>query len=162
MRIPTFLIYCAFFLCATSGYSADFPTADKMYGATIIKIQNIDSDDALAIGEVRRPNAEEFCERDPGGLTKKYGGKLTFQQCVDYILKKERGRKVSATADCFRKKVTLDSGRTYVLKDRIRHDTWSEHIWADNSSGAILEDTTANSTNTINGTFQMLCPAFMK
>jgi hypothetical protein len=162
ISIFTFIIYFVSIFYTTYGYSADFPLSSKGYSATIIIIKNIDSDNALAVGQVRRPNAEEYCNRDPGGETTKYGGRLTFQQCVDNVLKEERGKKVSATADCLRKKVTVDWGGTYVIKSKVWNDTYWEYTWVDDSSGAILDGSGASGAPVIEATFRMLCPAFIK
>ena len=162
MRKHIFMMYCVSLIYATNGYSADFPLSSKGYSATIIKIKNIDTDKALAIGQVKKSNAEEYCKRDPGGVTTQYGGKLTIKQCVDNVLKEEHNKKVSATADCLRKKVTVDWGGTYIMKSKAWNETYWEYTWADDSSGAILDGSGASGAPVIEATFRMLCPAFIK
>ena len=162
MRINTFIVCCVICFYAICGYSAEFPLSSKGYQATIIKITNINSNNALAIGQVKRSNAEEYCDRDPGGETNKYGGKLTFQQCVDKVLKEEQGKKVSASADCLKKKVTVEWGGTYVMKNKLWNETYWEYTWADDLSGEILDGSSASGVPVIEETFRMLCPAFIK
>jgi hypothetical protein len=162
MRIHVFLVGCLAFFSTASVYSVDFPLSSKGYAATVIQIKNIDSNNAFAIGQVMRPNAEEYCNRDPGGETKKYGGKLTIQQCFNKVLKEESGKKVSATADCLRKKVTVDWGGTYVMKNKLWNDTYWDYTWADDASGTVLDGSSASGVPVIEETFRMLCPAFIK
>lgn len=90
--------------------------SSKGYAATVTHIENVNGSNALAVGQVMSPNADEYCNRDPGGNTKKHGGKLTFQQRVNKVLKEEKGKKVSETADCLRKTVTVEFGGTYTMK----------------------------------------------
>ena len=62
--------------------AAEFPLSSKGWQATVVKLEGVNVSKALAVGEVKRENAEEYCERDPGGETIQYGGKLSKEQCV--------------------------------------------------------------------------------
>ena len=143
-------------------YSKDFPLSSKGYSGTVIEIKNIDTDRAFSIGEVTKENAKEYCERDPGGETIEFGGKLTFQQCVDNILKQEKNKKLSATADCIRKKVTIELGGTYILKNKSWNNGSWNYTWVDDESGEILDGSLASGESIVEQTFRMLCPAFIK
>lgn len=108
----------ALFVCQTA-VAGEFPLSTKGYQATITKITGQNTDHAIALGQVMRPNAEEYCNRDPGGITKQYGGQLTIAQCIEGILTYEKDKKVSATADCPRKKVTAEWGGSYVIVSKV-------------------------------------------
>ena len=71
----------------------EFPLSSKGWQATVVQIEGVNSSKALAVGEVKRNNAEEYCERDPGGITQQYGGKLTKGQCVQQVMAKEQGKR---------------------------------------------------------------------
>jgi len=63
--------------------SGDYPVAScKSWNGTITEKSGINSRNALIKGSVTKADVQEYCERDPGGMTKQYGGKLTVEQCV--------------------------------------------------------------------------------
>jgi len=111
MRTHAFLIGCLAGFSTASSYALDYPLSPRM-GATVIKIDNIDSSKASAIGQVMRPDAEEYCNRDPNGDRRAAG---LQQKCVNELLKDLGGRQYLATANCTQKKVTTRN-ETYVVK----------------------------------------------
>jgi len=51
-------------------------------------------------GIITKADLQEYCERDPGGETRQYGGKLTIGQCVANYLKSEARTELVAKANC--------------------------------------------------------------
>ena len=51
-------------------------------------------------GIVNKADLQEYCERDPGGETKQFGGKLTTAQCVADYLRSEGRATMAAQANC--------------------------------------------------------------
>jgi hypothetical protein len=132
----------------------DFPLVSKMWGATIIKIEGINTSKAMAVGEVKYQNAKEYCDRDPGGETKQYGGKLTKEQCIQKVLREEEGKIHYLSADCKTRTLANDFG-SFTL---IGQTSDNVNIWRDNTSGKILEPCSANNTDVIDAQFKLLCP----
>ncbi len=136
----------------------EFPLSAKAWQATIIQIEGQNSSRALAVGEVQRNNAEEYCERDPGGITKQYGGKLTKEQCVQNVLVKEKGKRYAASADCPRKTIKTSWDETFAA---IGKDSFGQHIWQNVYTGKILDGSNASGAPVVEGQFKMLCPAYI-
>ena len=125
------------------GYSDGyFPIATKNYSTTLVKLEGINTDHALAVGKVKYDDAEEYCLRDPGGETKKMGGKLTDKQCINNVLKMEKDKMVSATVDCIRKKITPNWGVVYVLRnsEMVSGPNDWRYTWADDNTGEVLSN----------------------
>ncbi|MBB3020415.1 hypothetical protein FHR70_003496 [Microvirga lupini] len=79
----------------------DFPVAScKSWNGTVVERLGIDTSAATMRGIITKADLEEYCERDPGGETKQYGGKLTTGQCVSRYQKTERNIVLAAQADC--------------------------------------------------------------
>ncbi len=135
----------------------EFPLSAKAWQATVVQIEGQNSSRALAVGEVQRNNAEEYCERDPGGITKQYGGKLTKEQCVQNVLGKEKGKRYAASADCPRKTIKTSWDETFVA---IGKDSFGQHKWQNVYTGKILDGSNASGAPVVEGQFKMLCPAY--
>jgi peptidoglycan hydrolase-like protein with peptidoglycan-binding domain len=87
---------------APAVYAAgDYPVAScKSWNGTITEKSGINSKSATLRGIVTKADIQEYCDRDPGGMTRNYGGKLTPEQCVLQI-QNEIGRvDLATTADC--------------------------------------------------------------
>lgn len=81
--------------------AGDFPLAScKGWNGTVTERDGIDTARATMRGVITKADLQEYCERDPGGETKAYGGKLTKAQCVTKYLREEGGSPLSAEADC--------------------------------------------------------------
>lgn len=81
--------------------AGDFPLAScKGWNGTVVDLSDRDTAKAGMDGIVTKMDLREYCERDPGGETVQYGGKLTVPQCVERHWKDERRTKLSATANC--------------------------------------------------------------
>ena len=126
-------------LFPTSAISGDFPVSSKGIQATIVATAGIDSSKALAIGQVQLSNLGEYCSRDPGGMTIKYGGTLSYDQCIERIRQEVGGRKYSSSADCPRKLVTVHWGPTYVLASKSFDHGFRSYSWRDKHSGSVLD-----------------------
>jgi hypothetical protein len=148
-----------FLACSGKSVMAEeFPLAVKAWEATVVHIEGRNSSKALAVGEVKRSNAEEYCERDPGGITKQYGGKLTKEQCVQRLLSKEKGKRYSASADCPRKAIKTSWDETFTA---IGKDSLGNYIWQNVHTGKVLDGSNASGAPVVQGQFKMLCPAYV-
>ena len=85
-----------------ASYAAgDFPVAScKSWNGTVVERDGIDTAHASMRGIVTKADLQEYCERDPGGETKAYGGKLTTAQCVAGYLRKEARTTMVSEANC--------------------------------------------------------------
>jgi hypothetical protein len=158
------LSICLFALFASSQRPAiadEFLLSEKAYQATIVKIEGINSSKALAVGEVRRDNAKEYCDRDPGGTTKQYGGKLTKEQCVAQLLKAEQGGRYWASADCPRRTISISHLGTFTLVGQSFKDGLPEYKWRNTKSGEILDGSAPSGALLVEAHFRKLCPAYM-
>jgi uncharacterized protein len=135
---------------ALVGKRSSFPTNAKDTQATLIEIDGVDTDHALATGKSTFADYLEYCERDPGGLTVEYGGKLTLPQCA----RRERvstGRSVFVSrANCKAKRVTLWDGTWRFLRYGETGIVW------ENPRGEVEEPW--NRTAVAEAQFQLLCP----
>lgn len=92
-----------FLTVATTGAHAagDFPLAScKGWNGTIVERQGIDTGLANMRGVITKVDIQEYCERDPGGETRQYGGKLTIHQCIDLYFRAEGRATMSAQVNC--------------------------------------------------------------
>ena len=137
--------------------AAEFPLPSKGWQATVVKLEGVNSSNALAVGEVKRENAEEYCERDPGGETRQYGGKLTKEQCVQKVLTQEKGKLYSARADCPRKTIKTSWDETFTA---IGKDSFGNYRWRNIYSGKALDGSNASGAPVVEGQFNLLCPAY--
>lgn len=132
------------------GKRSTFPTSAKGVQATLIEIDGVDTDHALARGKTTDADLLEYCERDPGGSTIQYGGKLTVTQCSrNKEIKAEAGA-FTSRANCKAKRVTLWDGTWRFLKYEDGGITWT------NPKGEVEEPW--NGTAAAEGHFQLLCP----
>jgi len=135
--------------------------SSKGWQSTVVKIEGVNTSKALAVGEVKQPDAAEYCERDPGGMTKRYGGKLTKEQCIEQILREEKGKLYSASADCPRKTILTEFG-SFTLVGIDYSAGFPDFKWRDNQSGKILDGSNASGAPVVESQFKLLCPAFIK
>ncbi len=137
----------------------EFPISSKGWQAAVTSIEGVNTSTAMAIGEVKRGNAAEYCERDPGSITRKHGGKLTKTKCIEQVLRDEKGKSYSAFADCPKKTIMSDN-RSYTLIGT-EPGAFPEFKWRDNQSGKILDGSNASGAPIIEGQFRLLCPNFI-
>ncbi|WP_166145853.1 hypothetical protein [Methylosinus sp. RM1] len=95
---------------AAVGRRGSFATSSKGVQATLMSIDGLDTGHASATGVVTPADFLEYCERDPGGETTRYGGKLSIRQCADRERMATGERTLSSKADCKAKTVTLWDG----------------------------------------------------
>jgi uncharacterized protein len=134
---------------ALVGKRSSFPTSAKEEQATLIQIYGVDTDHASATGRITSADFLEYCERDPGGLTIQYGGKLIVKQCVRQEQATVRQRTFVSRADCNAKQVILWDGAWQLL-------SYDGGITWKNPKGEIEEPW--NGTAAAEGQFQLLCP----
>ena len=130
--------------------------------AKIVAVSGIDTANALAIGQVQNSNLREYCSRDPGGMTTKYGGKMSFSQCFSKMSSEVGGKKYSSQANCPRKLITVHWGPTYKLVSAAKRNGYWNYVWRDESSGNILDGSFASGAPVVDLTYKMLCPGFAR
>jgi hypothetical protein len=103
MLFVTILVTSIATTCRPAYSFGDYPIAScKSWNGTIRKVKGIDSRHAVMTGVVTDDDILEYCERDPGGETKQYGGKLTVNQCVRKYRSEMKEDRVRSIADCQR------------------------------------------------------------
>jgi hypothetical protein len=142
-------------------FADELPISSKGWQATIIRLEGKNTSKALAVGEVKYDNAKEYCDRDPGGETKQYGGKLTKEQCIQKVLREEKGKLYSVSADCPRRTLTNDFG-TFTLMGQSSKMGFRQNVWRNNVTGEILDGSNASGAPVIDEQFKLLCPAFVR
>jgi hypothetical protein len=132
------------------GKRTSFPLTSKGEQATLAEIDGVDTDHASAVGRTTRADYFEYCERDPGGMTKQSGGRLTVRECVQKLQTGSRTSTYRSRANCKAKQLTLWDGTWQFLR-------YSEGaiIWR-NPTGAVEQPWSG--TAAVDGQFQLLCP----
>lgn len=102
MRKLTLLFLSVSLVGSSPTYAfGDYPLASCTFNnGTIIEKTGVNTDKAMIKGIVTRADIEEYCERDPGGMTKKTGGKLTLRQCVEQEYRDQKEFVLETTASC--------------------------------------------------------------
>lgn len=101
MRRTTLAIALLTFAILPARATGDFPLAScKRWNGTVFERDGIDTTHATMRGIVTKADLQEYCERDPGGETKQFGGKLTTAQCVANYLRSEGRATMAAEANC--------------------------------------------------------------
>jgi hypothetical protein len=135
---------------ALIGQPSSFPLSSKGEQATLTKIDGVDTDHALAVGRITRADYLEYCERDPGGLTTRYGGRLSVTQCIR-VTERGVGRTTfTSRANCKAKQVTLWDGTWRFLSYDQGSITWT------NPKGQVEEPW--GGTAAVQAQFELLCP----
>jgi hypothetical protein len=92
------------------GTFGNYPLASCAgWNGTITEMAGQDGRNASLKGLVTKADVIEYCERDPGGSTIKYGGRKTISECVDehsYVLNTQ----LRTVADCSRGVLRFSSG----------------------------------------------------
>ena len=98
---PLFLTLVALSGATSANAFGDFPLAScKANNGTIVEINGVNTNKAFMKGIITKADINEYCERDPGGTTTKYGGKLTVNQCVAEYYAKQKNVEIQTTAHC--------------------------------------------------------------
>ncbi|KAB7781897.1 hypothetical protein [Methylorubrum populi] len=100
-------------------------------------------------GIITKADLQEYCERDPGGETKRYGGKLTKSQCVENHLRTEGRSTMTAEANCRTGTVSYHYGDSQGARARF-------------PLGADADTSCASGMPPLIEQFKMLCPAASK
>src|SRR4051794_24715547 len=81
--------------------AGDFPLAScKGWNGTVVERNGIDTPAATMRGIITKADLQEYCERDPGGETKEFGGNLTTAQCVTKYFLSDSRVQLAASANC--------------------------------------------------------------
>jgi hypothetical protein len=134
---------------AAVGRRSSFPTSSKGVQATLTSIDGVDTDHASATGVMTPADFLEYCERDPGGETRQYGGKLSIKQCATRERAASAERTLVSKADCKAKTITLWDGRWRFLSYDVSI-TWK------NPKGEVEEPWAG--TSAVDAQFERLCP----
>jgi hypothetical protein len=95
---------------------------------------------------ITKADIQEYCERDPGGSTIKYGGKDTFAMCVEKIYRKEKDTQLIAIANCSTQVLTFREGNNQEVQVRFPLAPNSDQSCASGMPPLISQ-------------FKILCPA---
>jgi hypothetical protein len=134
--------------------AGSFPLSDKGFGATIIEFKGADGTSAYAAGTVKRGDAAEYCERDPGGETINSGGKLSVEQCIEKTLQEQKGKYYQAQANCKTGTLNTFNGSTFsLIKIEDGFGEWR------NDKGEVLDGSSASGAPTVDAQFRLLCPS---
>ena len=96
-----FTVLASAILNHTAYAFGDFPLAScKSNNGTITERSGINTEHALIKGMITKADIQEYCERDPGGSTVAYGGKLTIAQCVNSMFQRVAKDEMFALANC--------------------------------------------------------------
>ena len=166
MHKPSALTLSTFAVLATSSLltpavakpSAPFFLSSKGPVASIVAYADLNTSNALIVGQIKFGDAQEYCDRDPGGNTTKYGGKQTFSQCVSQVLSNERGKKYYARANCSEGLVIDPSGDRYMLRQKKRDGAYWDSTWIDSKDGTALDGSNASGAPVITELYKALCP----
>ncbi len=129
------------------------PLSHSGYGAKVTAINDVDSEKATMVLEVTNDDAAEYCQRDPGGETVQYGGKLTVDQCISKVMGVEEYKNYTVEADCLNKGLTGHDGHTYHITGL---DDVNSPVWYDENDQYELIPA-ASETLTVH--FAYLCPS---
>lgn len=134
---------------AKAAETNSFSLSSKGWQATLVQNADIGGVTTLT-GAVTEADMRESCERDAGGETIQYGGKLTVEQCVRKHLPGELGKIHTAKVDCSAKTVQTSWGRRLaLLKWNGGAGTWRP-LRGDNGEVG---------SSTIDSLFSAACPA---
>ena len=131
------------------GKRASFGLSSKGVQATLVQIDGVDTNHASAMGRTKLADQFEYCERDPGGETVQYGGRLTIEQCARENEATSDHREYRSNADCRAKTVTLWDG-TWRFLNYDAGITWT------NPKGEVEQPWAG--TSVVEGQFELLCP----
>ncbi|WP_345821625.1 hypothetical protein ABC766_07170 [Methylobacterium fujisawaense] len=150
MRITVYTLAALPFFVTPTLAAGDFPLAScKGWNGTVVERDGIDTARAAMRGIVTKADLQEYCERDPGGETKQFGGKLTTAQCVASYLRSEGRATMTAEANCRTGTVGYRYGNGQVRKARFPF-------------GADADTSCASGMPPMVEQFKMLCPAAAK
>jgi|694.fasta_scaffold89307_4 hypothetical protein len=136
-----------FFGSSPAFASRDFPLAScKRHNGTITEKSGVNTNKALIKGMITKADIQEYCERDPGGSTIKYGGKDTFAMCVEKIYRKEKDTQLIAIANCSTQVLTFREGNNQEVQVRFPLAPNSDQSCASGMPPLISQ-------------FKILCPA---
>ncbi|MEN3237856.1 hypothetical protein PUR29_30680 [Methylobacterium ajmalii] len=150
MRRTTLAIALLTFAILPARAAGDFPLAScKGWNGTVVERDGIDTTHATMRGIVTKADLQEYCERDPGGETKQFGGKLTTAQCVANYLRSEGRATIAAQANCKAGTVSYRYGDRQAAKARFPLGPDGDTSCASGNPPMIEQ-------------FKMLCPAAAK
>jgi hypothetical protein len=139
----------------------DFPLSIKGWQATVIRLEGVNTSRAMAAGQVRKRNAEEYCDREAEWSKNKSGRKISKERCIRDVLRKERGKFYSISADCPGKLLRSNIG-SFTLTGQSSENGLTQNIWRNNGTGEVLDGSNASGAPLLDAQFELLCPAFVK
>jgi hypothetical protein len=137
----------------------DFPLSVKSWQATVIRLEGVNTSQALAVGQVRKRNAEEYCDREAEWSQDKGHRKFSKERCVQKILRQERGKFYAIRADCPEKILRSHIG-SFTLTGEVSKS--GQNLWRNNATGEVLSGSKAGICPLLDAQFELLCPAVVK
>jgi len=109
MRLFLHLILSSSVVGTGAAYAfGDYPLASCAgNNGTIVEKTSVNTDRATIKGIITKADMQEYCERDPGGITLNFGGKLTVRQCVEQEYRKKKDTYFETTANCAAKTLSF-------------------------------------------------------
>lgn len=130
------------------------PFTSKLWQLRVVALTNPGTVNAVLTAQISSEGAREYCDRDPGGETIQYGGRLTKRQCVQQLLAKEGRKILTFRANC-PQRLIFDGDRWYRQMPRNRA---GEMHWQDGHSRRVLDSSGASNHGAHNEQLKMLCP----
>ena len=150
MRITVHTLAALPFLVTPTLAAGDFPLAScKGWNGTVVERDGIDTARATMRGIVTKADLQEYCERDPGGETRAFGGKLTKAQCVAKYLPETSGIALSSRANCETGTVVYQYGDRPERRARF-------------PLGPLVDASCASGIPPLREQFKVLCPSTAK
>ena len=132
--------------------------AYKLWGLRVISLQNPGTANAVLKARLSAPDAQEYCDRDPGGETIEPGGpttgKITKKECVKRLLATEGKKTHIFKANCPKRMIWDGSG----WYQQLPPNADGEMVWQDVRTGEVLAEGGASNHLAHNDQLQMLCP----
>ena len=108
---------CCVLIPSVAMSSGDFPLAScKSWNGTITGMSGVGSTFATMTGVVTKADIKEYCRRDPGGETVKYGGKLSINSCIRKYMAETGGVELISTANCKTGALSFKHGKNAAVR----------------------------------------------
>lgn len=138
----------------------EIPSPDKNLTITADQVSGINTDSASATGRLTREAMDEHCRRrfEPKGSSL---DRAMYRNCMNNLSRMGNNREFTISADCQQKTVSTSSENKSTFKyigaktDRM-DNSWN--AWKDTTTGRILGWNETDQLDTLNETFEVLCP----
>jgi hypothetical protein len=155
-----------FTICAIPAFADDigkpgsFPLSSKGVQGTLNEIAGVDTHYARMLGSIAKADVLEYCERDPGSVTKANGGKMTLQQCVKANTPKEP--LIGMSANCDNGRLKDNEARWFVYHGHVTDEFGIEAGKWTLEDGTSLQEAKLAIGRMLDVQYAMLCPSYIK